>query len=301
MTVRRRAGLVAVLVTLGIGWGSTQSLGKIAVSTGYGPFGLIFWQFVIGSLVLGAVQAVRHRRMPLTRRTLAFATLIALIGTIIPNSTFYLSVAHLPAGIMSILISTVPMLAFPIALALGMERFSALRLLGLGFGLAGVALIAGPRAALQGDIALAWVAVAMVGPLFYAIEGNVVARWGTAGLDPVQAMLAASVVGAVAVLPLALATGQWIDPTQPWGLPEKALILSSVIHAFMYAGYVWLARTAGAVFATQTSYVVTAAGVGWAMLLLGERFSTWVWLAAVLMLIGLALVQPRTSRDRPAP
>ena len=235
--------------------------------------------------------------MPLTRSTLAFGALIALIGTIIPNSSFYISVAHLPAGIMSILISTVPILAFPLALLLRMERFSALRLFGLACGLTGVALIALPQAGLPAGTSLGWVLFAMIGPLFYAVEGNVVARWGTAGLDPVQAMLSASVIGAVMVLPLMLASGQWIDPTQSWGAPEQALILSSVIHAFMYAGYVWLARVAGAVFATQTSYVVTAAGVGWAMLLLGERFSLLVWVAGAVMLLGLALVQPRPGQD----
>ena len=48
--------LLGVLLTLGIGWGSTQSLGKIAVSTGHGFFGLIFWQLVIGALVLVSLQ-----------------------------------------------------------------------------------------------------------------------------------------------------------------------------------------------------------------------------------------------------
>lgn len=48
MTPPHRLLLLGVLLTLGIGWGSTQSLGKIAVSTGHGFFGLIFWQLVIG-------------------------------------------------------------------------------------------------------------------------------------------------------------------------------------------------------------------------------------------------------------
>jgi hypothetical protein len=39
---------VIVLVVLGVGWGSTQSLGKIATATGHQPFGLIFWQLVVG-------------------------------------------------------------------------------------------------------------------------------------------------------------------------------------------------------------------------------------------------------------
>jgi drug/metabolite transporter (DMT)-like permease len=41
---------------------------------------------------------------------------------------------------------------------------------------------------------------------------------------------------------------------------------------------------------------VTGMGVCWAMALLGERFSPMVWLALVVMLSGVALVQPRTRR-----
>ena len=115
---------VAVLIILGVGWGSTQSLGKIATSTGHQPFGLIFWQLVIGAFVLGAVSLVRGRGMVFSRPAFVFYLVIAVIGTLIPNATFYASVVHLPAGIMSILISTVPLLAFPMALALGLDRFN---------------------------------------------------------------------------------------------------------------------------------------------------------------------------------
>ncbi len=53
---------------------------------------------------------------------------------------------------------------------------------------------------------------------------------------------------------------------------------------------------AGAVFASQTSYIVTAAGVIWAMLILNERFPPAVWLAAAVMLGGMFLVQPREKQ-----
>jgi drug/metabolite transporter (DMT)-like permease len=265
------------------------------VATGHGHFGLIFWQLAVGVALLAALQLVRRRSFPLSWAGLRFAVLIALVGTIIPNSTFYISVARLPAGIMSILISTVPLLAFPIALSLGMDRFSGTRLLGLLCGFAGVSLIALPQAALPAGAGPLWLAVAMVGPLFYAIEGNIVARWGTAGLDPVQAIFAASVAGLVLVLPLVLASGQWIDPTAAFGRAEVALVLSSVVNTSMYVGYIWLAGAAGAVFAAQAGYVTTIAGVCWSMLLLGERFSPLVFAAAAILLVGLALVQPRTT------
>ena len=46
-------------------------------------------------------------------------------------------------------------------------------------------------------------------------------------------------------------------------------------------------------FAVQISYLVTLFGVTWAMLFLGESYSSYFWAALVVMLAGLALVQPR--------
>ena len=74
-------------------------------------------------------------------------------------------------------------------------------------------------------------------------------------------------------------------------------MLSSVIHAFVYAGYVWIIGAAGAVFAAQVSYLVTGFGVFWAMILLGERFASTIWLAMAVMFVGLFLVQPRPPRS----
>ena len=140
---------------------------------------------------------------------------------------------------------------------------------------------------------VAFLPVALIGPLCYAVEGLYVARYGTAQMDPVQAMFGASVMGLVLCLPIALLSGQMYNPFADFGRDEVALIGSSAIHALMYAGYVWLAFRAGAVFASQCSYIVTGAGIFWAMALLGERFPPSLWLALVLLLCGVALVSPR--------
>jgi len=284
-----------ILIWLGIGWGSTQPLGKIATTGGAGPFGLIFWQSVICVVLLGAITLARGRGLVFTRRALTFYAVVAVIGTLIPNTTFYVSVTHLPSGIMSIIISTIPLMAFPMALALGMERFQALRLVGLGLGLCGVALIALPRASLPDPAMAAFLPLAMVGPLFYAMEATFVARFGTAGMDPVQAMFGVSVAATLLSLPVMLTLGQGFVPW-PVGKPEAALIASSALHGLLYSTYVWLAARAGSVFASQSTYLVTASGVFWAMLLLGERFSPMIWVALVVMLAGVALVSPRGKR-----
>lgn len=288
-----RSGLVTLLLILGVGWGSTQPLGKLATSTGYPPFGLIFWQLVICTVVLGGLSLARGKGLVFTPASLRFYVVVALLGTLVPNATFYISVARLPAGIMSILISTVPLLAFPMALLLGIDRFSLSRLLGLCLGLCGVLLIALPEASLPDRAMAAFLPLALVGPLFYAMEGTYVARFGTAGMDALQAMFGASLVGLVLCVPVVVVLDQGFVPAVPFGPAEWGLVLSSVLHGGLYATYVWLAARAGAVFAAQTSYIVTASGLFWAMILLGERFSSWVWVALVVMLAGLALVQPR--------
>lgn len=293
MTDRQR--YLAVLLTIGIGWGTTQPLGKMATTSGHGPFGLIFWQLAICAAVLGAVTLLRGKQLVVNRQTMGFYIPVAILGTLVPNATFYLSASRLPSGVMSIIISAVPLLAFPMALALGMERFALMRLFGLLLGLAAVALLAGPGAALPDPAMAQFLPIALIGPVFYAMEGVYVARRGMGALDPVQAMFGASLVALVMCLPLALGTGQWFNLLAGFGMPEVALVLCSIIHAMMYAGYVWLASRAGAVFAAQCSYITTGAGILFAMMFLGERFSPFVWAALVLLLCGVALVTPRDS------
>ncbi len=284
---------IAVLILCGAAWGLTQPLAKIAVTAGYKHFGIIFWQCAIGAAVLGGLNALRGRALPVTGRHLAFFTIIALIGTLLPGVASYTAAFHLPSGIMSIVLSLIPMLAFPIALALGLDRFSALRLVGLCLGLCAILLIALPESSLPDRAMVAWLPLALVAPLFYAMEGNFVARYGTKGMDAVQVLLGASLVGMVLSAPLAVMTGQFIRPMTTLGPPELAIIGSSIAHAMSYTLYVWLVTRAGSVFAAQASYLVTGFGIFWAKVILVESYSPWVWAALVLMLAGLALVQPR--------
>ena len=132
--------------------------------------------------------------------------------------------------------------------------------------------------------------------MLYALEGNIVAKWGTGGAGPTERLCGTSIVGAGIALPMAIGSGAWIDPRPPWGVPDAALVASSIIHAFVYATYVWLVGRAGPVFAGQVSYLVTGFGVMCAMLILSERYSGYFWAAFGLMLVGMFLVRPRHNQ-----
>ncbi len=281
------------LVLMGAGWGASQPLTKIAVSTGYGHFGLVFWQQVLGATLMLVACTLRRTRLPRHAGAMRAYLVIALIGTVLPNSISYQAAVHLPAGIMSLLLSNVPMFAFVIALLLGNDRFALRRLLGLLFGLVGVLIVIAPSVDLGQTVPVGWAAIYLVVALFYAFESNYVARWGVAGLDPFQLMLGACLAGLVIITPLMLATGQTITPQWPLPQPQIALVAASIINVLVYASYVWLVGRAGAVFTVQVSYMVTGFGLFWAWLVLGEPVSAVVFVALGIMFAGMYLVQPR--------
>lgn len=297
---------LAVLLTCGAAWGLTLPLIRIAVSTGHKPFGIMLSQMIIMAAVCLPLLAALRRPPPSPRGRLGLFAGVAVFGAVLPGYFTFLTAAWMPAGVRSILIAIVPMFTLPLALALGFERPDARRALGVLLGAAAIVLIAAPTpttaaaaAAAAAPVSLAVIALALISPASYAVEANFLAWRGSDGLHPFQILLGASLVGAVLTWPLAMATGQMLDLARPWGRAEAAILAAGVLNALAYAGYVWLVGVAGSVFASQISYLVTAFGVGWSMLLLGETYPATVWAAFALMLAGVALVQPRRA-EKPA-
>ena len=288
---------VAILITIGIVWGLTIPLTKIAVSTGHQPLGLIFWQLFIATIALSVISIARRVGPIINRRVLIYYLAIALLGTILPNSFSYVAAFHLPAGVMGIVIASVPMFSLGIALGLRIEPPKLQRGIGVLLGVGAVILLVGPETSLPDPEKTIFVFVALVAPLCYGVESNYIASWAPEQVDPVMTLLGASAIGCAIALPLAVTTDSWVDLFTPWGSAEWALFLASLCHVVAYTGYVWLVSIAGAVFASQIAYVVTISAVFLSSLILNETYSGWVWSALALMIMGLLLVQPRRSKQ----
>lgn len=278
---------------MGVLWGLSMPLMQIAVSEGYRHFGLIFWQLVITVMFFGVVQGVRRKPLRFSRPALRVYTVVALIGSILPAAALYESARHLPAGLLSILIAFVPLLTYPLAIALKIDDYDQRRLIGLLLGFLGVLMILLPSSSLPDASKIIFVPLALLAACFYAMEANYVSKWGTANLDPIEVLLGASIFGALFALVLSLSTGQFIDPRTEWNGPEYALVLMAVVSGAAFAMYVWLLGRAGAVFAAQVGYLITGFGVAWSIVILGESYSLWVWGAMAVVLCGVFLVQPR--------
>ncbi|MGB7285597.1 MAG: DMT family transporter [Salaquimonas sp.] len=282
----------AGLIFFGLAWGTTQPLTKIAVSTGHLPLGLIFWQLVFAVLLIGIVLWARKIPVPFNKQHLFYYVGVSILGTLVPNSFSYLAAAQLPAGIMAVVITTVPMFSLMIALSVGNEKFRMHRSLGIILGVSAMLMIALPEASLPTAGQGFWLLIALIAPFCYGIEGNFVASKAPPKLNPMAALWGASFFGMLISGPAAIVSGQWVDLFIPWQAAEWAILGSSIGHAIAYSGYMWLVGFAGVVFTAQISYVVMICAISISMLFLGEAYSSWVWLAIGLILIGLTLVQP---------
>lgn len=285
------------LAVLGVAWGLTVPLAKITVSTGYHPLGLIFWQFVVAVAILGIIVLLRGTALVLDRRHLGFYCVIAFIGTLIPNSFSYWAAFHLPAGIMGIIIASVPMFSLMISLVLRLEGFDLKRFFGVVLGLIAVAIITLPETSLPDPAKVVFVLLALIAPFFYGLEANYLIVRAPGTIDPVATLFMASLFGALMSAPMAWISDGFIDPFRSYSEVEYAFLVSAVLHAIAYCGYIWLVARAGAVFGSQIAYVVTLAAVFLSAMILNESYSGWIWVALALMMGGISLVKPARGEN----
>ncbi len=286
---------LAMILALGSLWGLAFSFSKMATVGGVHPVSYTFWQGLGAGLVVAAICRLRGWRIPVSRAYLGYYLTIGLIGIAIPNVNLVAAIAHLPAGVMVLTIPFVPLMTYVIAIALKMERFSPLRFAGVLCGLAGVGLIVLPKASLPDAAAAPWFLLALLTPAFYAATNVVAAR-----LRPPDSRSAPLAAGMLLAAALLLAPVVWqLDvlywPRLPAGPAEIGIGGQIVVSSIAYFIFFEVLRLAGPVFMSFTGYIVTLTGIGWGVLLFGERHSPWVWGAAALIFTGLALVNLRRN------
>lgn len=292
---RGRAWAWLLLLFLGVVWGATFSLAKIATEGGGHPFGMGYWQTLIGAFLLLLLVLVRRDRIPLRRENIMFYVACGLLGSVIPNVLFFSAASRVSPGVLSITVATVPLFTFAGAALFGVEKFQFGRSLGLVFGVASVVLLVGPEESLPDPSVVPWVLVALLASVCYSGENLIVAIHMPVGVSAFTIAAGLFIAGAVISTPIVFATGTFVPLAWPWGRVEWAMVGMATISVTAYALFIYLIVHAGPVFASLTGYAVTICGVLWGMLIFGEQHSAWIWASLVFMMFALMLVTPRKS------
>lgn len=283
---RPNRGDYLLLVALGLTWGASFLLIKVAVET-IPPLTVVAGRIVVGAAVLGIIAALRGTRLPRDLKSWLKLGLMGTIGTVLPFFLISWGETRIDSGLAAILMAFVPIGALVLAhLFYHDEPLTWGKLAGVLLGVAGIVVLVGPSAlAGLGHKLTAELAV-LAAALCYAGNTTVSRRLGGLPADIVSIGMLLT-AGAIAV-PAALVVDR------PWELDPSLLSLGAVVALGVIStalGYVLLfavVARAGAGFAAFNNFLVPPVGVIWGVVLLGETPSPHALAALLIVLAGLA-------------
>ena len=155
-----------ILFVIGPAWGLSFSLSKIVTSTNAHPLGIIYWQVYISSIILLFLLLIKNVKFKINFLNIYFFSFISLLGVVVPGIIFYISASKVPAGILSISVSFVPMLTYVFSLILKIEKLSYLKLIGVVLGFISILILVGPQNSFTDRSIIPWILLAMICPFF---------------------------------------------------------------------------------------------------------------------------------------
>jgi drug/metabolite transporter (DMT)-like permease len=294
----RQTGPLAygLLLFMGIAWGLAVACSKIASTSGGHPVGLALWQVSISGTMLLIAALASGRPPSLRRDALRFCLICGVTGVAFPAIALFWCTIHLPAGIVAIAFASMPLFTYLMSVAFAVEPGERRRLLGVIVGLVAMALLVLPEGSLPGPGLAPWVMLALVASLSMSFENFYAGGFRPPGVATLPLSCGRQLGAVLVLVPIALVTGTTVPVQVPWGEVQWAATATGVLSGVAYTTYLHVIRTCGPVFASQSAYVITLAGVAWGMLLFEERHSIFIWLALALTLAAIALVRPQRPR-----
>lgn len=284
-------------LVLGITWGVTFSLARLATEAGAHPLGLAFWQAAGGGLVLSCYALIRRRPPSLKSPMLLRYCIIGIVGTAIPGTILFYAAPHVPAGVLAITVALVPITTYAASWLMGVDFFSPLRLTGVVLGFVAILLVMFPESSLPSPNAQLWVLIALIAVCFYTAENLYVDKYIPPATDMALLLMGGMFAAAAILAPLVISQDAFVPISLPFDIVDLSIISMSLVSSIAYLMYLSLIQSSGAVFASMSAYVITIAGVFWGIVFFAESHAGWIWSALALMLVAMALVKPRNVVD----
>lgn len=286
-----------ILLIMGMAWGLTFSLARIAATRGAHPLGILFWEGIVASILLTAISTARRRSISMKPKLIRLYLITGLIGVVVPGVVFFYAASRVPAGVLSISIAIVPILTFMMSAVYGLEKFALGRVAGVILGTVAIVLLVGPNESLPDPAQLPWVFLALAAAACYAALNMVLALMAPPGAGSFMLTCGMFVAASLMMAPIILATDSFVPFGWPWRALEWSLLGLGAIAAIAFSLYFYLIDHAGPVFGSMTANVVTLFGVIWGIIIFGEHNSIWIWLSLATMMVALALVAPRGKQS----
>ncbi len=295
-----------ILLTVGVVSGLGVVLSRIAAEVAANPFGIALWVNFVCAVICLTHAGFRGALPKLDKQLAIVIASWAFLSTVISESIVFLVAQKLPASIIALILVTEGFMVFAFASIIGIERATVRRVIGFATGLAGIALVIFATSDSVGLDSI-WITafIALLAPLGYALRTLLITVKLPSSIDMTAATGLCAAAAVILLLPLVVVFDDFVTLSfdrESGGVSlVLAIILFGIVSSVAVTLRVSLIRSAGAVFASQSSFVVTFAGIAWSIILLGEKLPFVAWFALALLVVGLLLVGPKEEAEEVDP
>ncbi len=287
----RHVLMFAALCTI---WGSTWLAMKAGVSAiPPGIFSGLRWTLA-GALLIG-FMAIRGQQIAFPPRLFGRVAIVASLMITLTATIMLYGLRHVGSGLAAVIscaLTPIGLLGF--AVAMGQERFNPRHIVALGLGLAGIAVLFGPKA-LAGELLGALGVI--VGNLTYCL-GSVLSRPLMRTIAPVQMAAVTNVIGGIVLLVLSIAfePGARAALAFDWSPQTWAAFLFLLIPGSLGASIIYfvLVRDWGASRTGTYAFISPILAVLLGVALYGEQLDLTDTAGMTLMLAAAGVVLRRT-------
>ncbi len=285
-------------MVLALIWGASFMLIKVMLEE-MSPSAVGWTRLGGGALLILIVIAVRRPSIPRLAGHWRDVALVALLASAAPMVLIPWGEQEIPSNLAAILNGATPIWTAVLSvLFLPAERMTPARLMGVGMGFAGLAVIIGPdaldvrSASTQGQLAV------VLATLGYA-AGSVLTRRRLLGADSTLLAGSQNTIAFLMLTPLVLAAGEVPD----FAALSSRVLVSALALAFLGQGiaimiYFWLLKNVEATQVALVTYLAPVAAVAWGWAILDERLELSLLPGLALILGGMVLAN---RRPRPVP
>ncbi len=308
MNINKNLNSLLLLLLLGFIWGTGYSIARFATTHGVPPLGYSFWQslgpaILIGFLSLAMNIPTKHtssvsngNNLPrsslhyLSIPHLRYYLICGLTGIVIPNTNMYFAAPHLPAGLLAVIVNTVPIIAYPMALFAGVEAFRITRFFGVILAITGLMFIVLPKSSLPSSDMIPWVLSALITPFAFAFCAIYIARYRPEKGDSLPLAAGTLIASTIMLFPFVILSGNFYSFHYPLSTPDCVILLEIVLSSIGYILLFQLIKMAGPVYYSLVDVIVAMTGLFWGYVIFNEHLNIWTSSAVVLILLSLLFV-----------
>jgi len=282
-------GLLLVSAAL---YGATFMLISVAVET-VPPVSVVVGRQALAALIFIGIALSLKQSLPRLSKEHSKIWILIFCAALFGNSLpFFLTTwgqEKVDAGLAAIIISTMPLITVVLAHYFSDdERLNLQKMIGLAFGFVGIIILFGPQKLTSlGEDSVRQYAI-LGSAVSFAV--NMIVMKHLTGLPRYSLLAAILGMSFLLVLPFSLIERPWLlEPSYNSLLAIAGIgIMTSAIGNLL--SFKLLERR-GAIFNSQTNYLIPIAAIFWAWLVLDEVPSAVVYFALALILFGVAIIQ----------